>query len=100
MNGRTPTRGLEAPSSIVSPETFEPPKRYSLPDTPHGVKVKVQIMQRVKGARVHLSREEQMPQIRAGRGPARVALARRIGRPIVLRVARVLDVDPSFAGEE
>ena len=33
------------------PETFEPPKRYSVPDTSHRVKVKVQVMQRVKGCR-------------------------------------------------
>ena len=38
------------------PETFEPPKRYSVPNPPQGVKVKVQVMQRVKGGRVDLVR--------------------------------------------
>ena len=32
------------------PETFKPPKRYSVPNLPQSVKVKVQVMQRVKGA--------------------------------------------------
>ena len=78
------------------PETFEPPKRYSLPNPPQGVKVKVQVMQRVKGGRVHLAGQKQVPQIGPGTGPAGVAAARRIGRPIVLGVPRVLDVDAAL----
>src|SRR4051812_46479466 len=47
------------------PEVFEPPKRYSVSDAPHGVKVKVQIMQRVKGRRRDLADVVEMPQIGA-----------------------------------
>src|SRR5262245_43992550 len=100
MNGTMFKRGLEAPSSIVSPETFKPPKRYSLPDTSYGVKVKVQIMQRVKGCRVDLAGDEQVPQVRARARAARVAVARQVRRPLVVGIARVLDVDPPFAREQ
>jgi hypothetical protein len=41
-------------------ELLERAKRYSVPNRPHGVKVKVQIMQRVKGACEHLAGEEQV----------------------------------------
>ena len=66
------------------PETFKPPKRYSVPNPAESVKVKVQIMQRVKGGRVHLAGQKKMTQIRARAGAARVAGARRdpaAGRP-------------------
>jgi hypothetical protein len=43
------------------PEIFEPAERYSLPNPSHGVKVKAQIMQRVKGASGHLARHVEMP---------------------------------------
>src|SRR5712691_6111449 len=82
------------------PETFKPPEHYSVPNPPHGVKVKVEVMQRVKGCRVHLAGEEEMPQIRARGGAAGVAVACRIRRAVVLGVARVLDVDAALAGEE
>ena len=45
------------------PETLEPTELNSLPNPPHGVKVKVQIMQRVKGRRRHLAGHEEMPQV-------------------------------------
>src|SRR5215216_2487849 len=83
-----------------SPETFEPPKRYSVPNLPECVKVKVQVMQRVKGRRVDLVRLEQMPQICPGAGPAGVAGAGRIERAVVLGISGVLDVDPANAGEQ
>src|SRR5436190_23797533 len=38
------------------PETFKPPKRYTFPNPAEGVKVKAQVMQRVKGRGVHLLR--------------------------------------------
>jgi hypothetical protein len=41
-------------------ELLERAKRYSVPNRLHGVKVKVEIMQRVKGAPEHLAGEEQM----------------------------------------
>src|SRR5579872_5795652 len=75
------------------PEAFEPPKRYSIPDAIHRVKVKVQIMQRVKGGRVDLARVEEMPQIGTRTGPAGVTGTVGIGGPVVLGVARVLDVN-------
>src|SRR5262245_51706080 len=100
MNGSICKRGLLAPSSITSPETFESPKHYSLPDTAEGVKVKGQIMQRVKGGRVDLASPEEMTEIGPRTGAARVAAAQRIGRAIVLGVLRVLDIDAPFAREE
>src|SRR5262245_53344306 len=48
----------------LPPEGLEGSKRYSVPDPFHGVKVKAQIMQRVKGPRRHLAGHEQVPQIR------------------------------------
>jgi hypothetical protein len=47
-----------------SPEIVKPPKRYSLPNPPKRVKVKVQIMQRVKDGSPHLAGHEQVPEIR------------------------------------
>src|SRR5687768_11688451 len=79
---------------------IEGPKRYSVPDSPHGVKVKAEIMQRVKGARAHLAGHEDVPEISARVGAARVAAAGRIEGAIVLGVAGVADVDPPFAREE
>ena len=45
------------------PETFEPPKHYSLSNTSHGVKVKVQVMQRVKGRRRHFAGQTGLVQV-------------------------------------
>jgi hypothetical protein len=42
------------------PETFKPPKRYTFPNPAEGVKVKVQVMQRVKGGRVDLAGLKEM----------------------------------------
>jgi hypothetical protein len=42
------------------PETFKPPEHNSVPNLPQSVKVKVQVMQRVKGGRVDLPGLEQM----------------------------------------
>src|SRR3954464_9921358 len=82
------------------PETFEPPKRYSVPNPPQGVKVKVEVMQRVKGGRVDLVGHVQMAQIRARTGRAGVAAAGRIGRAAVVGIARVPDVETPLAGEQ
>ena len=43
------------------PELFERAKRYSVPNPSHGVKVKVEIMQRVKRAADDLAGEKKMP---------------------------------------
>jgi hypothetical protein len=45
------------------PELFERAKRYSVPNPLHGVKVKVQIMQRVKGTSEDLAGDKQVAQI-------------------------------------
>src|SRR6188472_3539123 len=82
------------------PEIFEPAERYSLPNPSHGVKVKAQIMQRVKGASGHLSGSEKVTQVGPGKVAAGVAVARRIGRSVVLGKLRVLDVYRAFASEE
>src|SRR5262245_25552695 len=82
------------------PETFKPPERYSVPNLPQSVKVKVQVMQRVKGRRVDFTRLEQMAQIGPRTGAAGVAGAGRIERAIVLRVLCILDVDAAGAGEQ
>ena len=47
------------------PETFEPPQHDSLPHPPQGVKVKVEVMQRVKARRRDLPGEKKMPEIGA-----------------------------------
>src|SRR3954447_3073480 len=82
------------------PETFKPPKRYTFSNPAKGVKVKVQVMQRVKGRRVHLPGHEEVPEIRARVMPARVAVAGRIDRSSVLGVARIGDVEPPLACEQ
>src|SRR5688572_14635838 len=82
------------------PEIFEPAERYSLPNPGECVKVKAQVMQRVKGASGHFSGHIEMPQIGPRKGPASVATARRIGGAIVLGVLGVLDVDGPLAREQ
>src|ERR1700704_657875 len=82
------------------PESIEGPKRYSVSDPPHGVKVKAEIMQRVKGTCGHFPSHVEMPQIRARMRAARVAAALRIQWSSVLRKPRVLDIDAPLAGEE
>src|SRR6476660_1576352 len=82
------------------PETFEPLKNYSVPNLFECVKVKVQVMQRVKGRRVDFAGPKKMTQVRPGTGPAGVAMAGRIRRPVVLRVPRILNIDGAFAGEQ
>jgi hypothetical protein len=82
------------------PEIFEPAERYSLPNPPHGVKVKAQVMQRVKGGSGHLAGPIKMAQIGSRKGTAGIAPARRIDRPIVFGVLGVLDIYGSFTSEE
>ena len=75
-------------------------ERYSLSNPPHGVKVKAQVMQRVKGRRGHLAGRETDGVNRRAKSAAGVAAARRIGRTIVFGKLGVLDVDRTFASEE
>src|SRR6185295_17517677 len=84
----------------LQPETFKPPEFNSLPNPPEGVKVKLEIMQRVKGCGVHLAGEKQVAEIRPRTRPAGVAVTRRIGGAIVLGVLRVLNIDAALAGKE
>ena len=62
--------------AVILPEFLQCGKHYSLPDSPHGVKVKVEIMQRVKGACRHLACVKKMTQIGARKVAAGVAAAR------------------------
>src|SRR2546428_2002268 len=82
------------------PETFEPPKRYSVPNLSERVKVKVQVMQRVKGGCVDFADLKKVAEVRPRKSPAGVARAHGIGRPIVLGVPRILNIDGPFAGEQ
>jgi hypothetical protein len=82
------------------PELFERAKRYSVPNPPHGVKVKVQIMQRVKGAGDDLAGDKNVPKVRPREVPTGVTPARWISGPVVLGKACILDVEDAFAGEE
>src|SRR5512142_3261288 len=81
-------------------QAFKRAKHYSVPYSREGVKVKVEVMQRVKGRRADLFREEQVTEVRARVMPASVTLARLVGRTVVLGVARVLDVQRPPAGEQ
>jgi hypothetical protein len=47
------------------PELFKRPEHDSLPDTPHGVKVKVEVVNGVERRGRHLPRDVEMPQVRA-----------------------------------
>jgi hypothetical protein len=47
------------------PEFFKRSEHNSLPDTPHGVKVKVEIMDGVQRGRGHLTSDVQVTQVRA-----------------------------------
>jgi hypothetical protein len=47
----------------LAAEFFKRAEHYSLPNSPHGVKVKVQIMQRVEGRRRHFADDEQVPEV-------------------------------------
>ena len=80
----------------TKPKIFEPAERYSLPNPPHGVKVKAQVMQRVKGASGHFACPVKVTQIGARKGAAGVAGARRIERSVVFGKPRVFDVQRPF----
>ena len=98
----TRSLGLQAGHALMErePEILEPPKRYSLLNPAQSVKVKVQIMQRVKGRRVHFAGKKKVPEVRTREGAAGVAAAAGIGRQPVVDVARVLDIETPSAREE
>src|SRR2546426_1952385 len=83
-----------------TPETFKPPKHYSVRNPAQSVKVKVEVMQRVKGRSVDFLCQEKVAQIRSRESAARVTPARRIGRAIILGVLCILDIDAPLAREE
>src|SRR5829696_6849081 len=82
------------------PESIEGPKRYSLPDRTHQVKVIAKVMHRVEYGRAHLPCHVQVSQVGPGVTAARVAPAVRIQRAVVIGMTGISDVDPAFAGEE
>ncbi len=49
----------------LAAEFFKRAEHYSLPNPPHGVKVKVEIMQRVEGGSRHFADDKKVPQIGA-----------------------------------
>ena len=72
-------------------EFFKRAEHNSLPNPPHRVKVKVEVVDRVERGRRHLVRYIQMTQIRAGKVPARITTTAGIWRVKVLSITRVLD---------
>src|SRR5262245_24641185 len=86
--------------AVFLPEFLQCAKHYSLPDSMHGVKVKVEIMQRVKGGRGDLAGLKKMAEIRARKVRARVARARFVGRPRVFGKLGIFDIQTSGAREE
>src|SRR6185295_10050420 len=86
---RTRLAGISAQE--LTPEFLEGSDLNSLPNPPHRVKVKVQIVQCVKGRGCHLTRHEKIPQVGPRVPPAGRARAIRIGWPLVLRVPGILD---------
>src|SRR4249919_2001045 len=82
------------------PELLEGPEHNSLSNPPNGVKVKVQVVQRVKGGCVHLAGDEKIAQIGPGVAPAGRALAVRVDGPVVLGIPGVLDRNGPSPREE
>src|SRR6185436_12665116 len=79
---------------------FKRAEHYSLPNPPHGVKVKVEVVQRVEGGGGHLAGDEKVPEVGSRKMPAGVARALRIGRRDIFGVPRVLDDERPAAREE
>src|SRR5215468_8128022 len=73
------------------PELLEGPEHNSLSNPPHGVKVKVQVVQRVKGGRVHLAGDKKIAQIGPRVPPTGRAGTVGIDGPVVFGVPGVLD---------
>src|SRR4051812_45776418 len=82
----------------LAAESFKRAEHNSLPNPAHGVKVKVEVMQRVEGSRRHFADDEKVPEIGPRKVPARVAAAIRIGRRHVFRISGVFDRHRSRAG--
>ena len=84
----------------ISPEILKPLKRYSVPNPPKRVKVKAQVMQRVKGGGIDFVSHVQVAQIGPGTGSTGHAPALRIERPFVFDITGVLDIDLAFARKQ
>ena len=81
-------------------KTCEFPKYYSLPYLTHGVKVICQIVHGVQRLGQQFIRGIQMPQVSPGIATADLARTGRVEWTIVGCVARVLDGDAPFRGEQ
>src|SRR3990170_390662 len=81
-------------------ELFKRAEHYSLPNPPHRVKVKVEVMQRVAGRCRHLAGHEKMTQIGPRKIPAGIAAALGIRGRQVLGVPCVLDHQRALAGQQ
>lgn len=73
------------------PERLKRAQLDSVPHSTHSVKIEVYVMQRVKGSRCHLSRHEEVSEIRTRKSAAGVALTILVRWPQVLCEARLLD---------
>src|SRR6185436_4976060 len=72
----------------------------SFPDTPHQVKVEVEVMDGEERRAGHLARGEEVAQIRAAEMTAGVAAAVGVGRQRILGVLGVLDDERAVARQE
>src|SRR3954470_1395291 len=72
----------------------------SFPDTPHQVKVEVEVMDGEERRRRHLSRGEQMPEVGPAEMAAGVAAAVGVGRQRIFGVPGVLDHEHAVAGQQ
>src|SRR6266542_1412063 len=72
----------------------------SVPNRPHGVKVKLDIVDGIERRRGHFAGQKEVPQVGPRTRAAGVATAGLVGWAIVLGVRRVLDVQLAGAGEQ
>src|SRR6266511_2966892 len=90
-----------APSGeALLPEGLEPPRLDRAAGPVHEGQVEVQVVEGVEPEPQDLARLEQVAEVRPGERPARVAGARRVGRPLVVGVPRVPNDDLPLAREQ
>src|SRR6266511_2150478 len=90
-----------APSGeALLPEGLEPPRLDRAAGPVHEGQVEVQVVEGVEPEPQDLARLEQVAEVRPGERPARVAGARRVGRPLVVGVPRVPNDDFPLAREQ
>ena len=80
-------------------ECFQRAEFNTLPNPSHRVKVKVEVMQRVKGCRGHFVCKVEVSQIGPGVALARVTFASLVERPRVVRKPSLFDIQTPFGRE-